>query len=75
MDGLYISVYNKHIPDYEKIEEKFGINNTIIFSCPECDDLLGDWTLMIPHLNNSVGIGGHGYTFKQIGQYLKEQGY
>jgi len=61
----------------------YGIDSSEIHKCPECEQQI-DMCSLLPHLNNKprdnplecgFNKNAHGWTFKQIGQWLQKQGY
>ena len=65
----YISV----VPVYfDAMQDILGGKQSI--NCPECDGHYSDVLNIIPHLNNN-GDRDHGWSFKQIGEWLETKGY
>ncbi len=61
-------------PDFGNIMEKFGLDHSKSIQCPECK-ISGAPLTILPHLNNDKDDYNHGWTFKQIGKWLKSIGY
>lgn len=67
----------------KKVAKKFGLPLFEKLNCPACG-VEGEMMHIIAHLNNKEGEtnnwfdhdhGTHNWTFKQIGEWLKELGY
>ena len=80
--GLYADAYDGelfNVPSFGKIQKKFGedLQHKEV-KCPACNRI-ADIRGLLPHLNNSPIDGmvhpSHGWTFKQIGQWLQSIGH
>jgi len=78
--SLVFSSYSKNDSQYAKTYKFYGLDPDKIYGCPACNkkERLGT---ILPHLNNEridfdcTNRDSHGWTFKQIGEWLKEIGH